>query len=86
VIGRNAGIGFDFFGLNTRLNRTFSLTEREKLEGMAEAFNTLNHRNGMIPNGTWGTGTYATTPNVTFGQATAVGEPRNVQLGVRVNF
>ena len=55
MIGRNAGIGFDFFGLNARLSRTFALTERVSLEGIAEAFNALNHRNDMIPNGTWGT-------------------------------
>ena len=28
VIGRNAGMGFDFFSLNARLSRTFALTER----------------------------------------------------------
>jgi hypothetical protein len=86
VIGRNSGVGFDFFSLNTRLSRTFDLTGRVKLEGMAEAFNSLNHRNDMIPNGTWGTGTYPTVSNATFGQATAVGDPRNVQLGLRISF
>jgi outer membrane receptor protein involved in Fe transport len=86
VIGRNAGIGFDFFGLNARLSRTFALTERVKLEGIVEAFNALNHRNDKIPNGTWGTGTYPTTPNASFGRATAVGDARSVQLGARINF
>ena len=86
VIGRNAGIGFDFFSLNTRLSRTFTVTERVKLEMLAEAFNSLNHRNDMIPNGTWGTGAYPTTPNATFGQATAVGDPRSVELGARIDF
>jgi hypothetical protein len=86
VIGRNAGVGFDFFSLNARLSRTFFLTERIKLEGMAEAFNSLNHRNDMIPNATWGTGAYPNTPNSTFGQATAVGDPRSVQLAARLSF
>ena len=86
VIGRNAGIGFNFFGLNARLSRTFALTERVKLQGIAEAFNALNHRNDMIPNGTWGTGTYPTTPNASFGQATAVGDARSVQLAARISF
>ena len=86
VIGRNAGIGFDFFSLNARLSRTFSVTERVKIEGMAEAFNSLNHRNDMIPNGTWGTGSYPTAPNAAFGQVTAVGDPRNVELGARISF
>jgi len=86
VIGRNAGIGFDFFSLNARLSRTFAVTERVKVEGMGEAFNALNHRNDMIPNATWGAGAYPATPNATFGQATAVGDARSVQLAVRINF
>jgi hypothetical protein len=86
VIGRNAGIGFDSFSLNARLSRTFALTERVHLETLAEAFNSLNHRNYMIPNATWGTSSYPGTPNATFGQATAVGDPRSVQFGARLNF
>ena len=86
VIGRNAGKGFDFFTLNARLSRTFALTERVKLEGMAEAFNSLNHRNNMIPNATWGTGAYPIKPNTTFGQPTAVGDPRSIQLAARIIF
>jgi len=86
VIGRNAGRGFDFFTLNARLSREFPLTERIKLEGMAEAFNALNHRNNMIPNTTWGSGAYPSSPNATFGQPTAVGDPRSVQLAARITF
>ncbi len=86
LIGRNAGTGFDFFSLNARLSRTFALTERVKLEGIAEGFNALNHRNDMIPNGTFGTGAYPTAPNSTYGQATAVGDPRSIQLAARLNF
>jgi hypothetical protein len=86
VIGRNAGKGFDFFSLNARLSRTFALTERVRLEGVAEAFNSLNHRNNMIPNATWGSGAYPSTPNATFGQPTAVGDPRSIQLAARVTF
>ena len=86
VIGRNAGSGFDFFSLNARLSRTFALTERLRLEAMAEAFNSLNHRNNTIPNATFGAGAYPTTPTATFGQATAVGDPRSVQLAARLTF
>jgi hypothetical protein len=87
VIGRNTGIGFDFFSLNARLSRTFALTKRIQLEGMAEAFNTLNHRNDMIPNATFGTGSITgASTNTTFGQATAVGDPRSVQLAARLTF
>ena len=87
VIGRNAGIGFDFFSLNTRLSRTFGLTERVKLETIAEAFNALNHRNDAIPNGTFGAGRIDLAPtNGTFGQATAVNDPRSVELAARISF
>lgn len=87
VIGRNTGIGFDSFNLNARLSRTFSITERFKLEGIAEAFNALNHRNDAIPNGTFGTGRYDLRPtNATFGQATAVNDSRSVQLAARISF
>jgi Carboxypeptidase regulatory-like domain/TonB dependent receptor len=86
VIGRNVGKGFDFFSLNARLSRTFALTERVRLEGVAEAFNSLNRRNNMIPNATWGPGAYPSAPNPTFGQATAVGDPRSIQLAARLTF
>lgn len=86
VIGRNAGTGFDFFAINARLGRTFPLTERVQLEAMAQAYNVLNHRNDMIPNGTWGTGVFPSAPNPSFGQATAVGDPRNVEIAARVRF
>lgn len=86
MIGRNAGIGFDSFTLSTRLSRTFPLGPRFRLEGIAEAFNALNHRNNQIPNGTFGTGVYPTEPSPAFGQPTAVGDPRQVQLALRLTF
>ena len=86
VIGRNAGSGFAFFSLNARLSRSFSLTERIKLESIAEAFNMLNHRNDMIPTGTFGAGAYPAAGSATFGQATAVGDPRSVQVAARLTF
>lgn len=86
VLGRNTGIGFDFFNLNARLSRTIALSDRVKLQGMAEAFNLLNHRNDMIPNGTWGTGAYPSTPSATFGSANGVGDPRSIQLAARLSF
>jgi len=86
MIGRNAGVGFDSFNLNARLSRTFALGEHVKLQGIAEAFNALNHRNNQIPNGTFGTGTYPTTPSASFGQPTAVADPRNIQFAARLSF
>jgi Carboxypeptidase regulatory-like domain len=86
MIGRNAGVGFDSFTLNARLSRTFPLGERFHLEGIAEAFNALNHRNNQIPNGTFGAGDFPTVPSSTFGKPTAVGDPRQVQLAMRLTF
>ena len=86
MIGRNAGVGFDSFNLNVRLSRTVPLGERFKLQGIVEAFNALNHRNNQIPNGTFGTGTYPIAPSTTFGQATAVADPRNIQLALKLSF
>ena len=86
MIPRNAGAGFDFFNVSARLSRTFAVTERVRVEALAEAFNALNHRNDMIPNGTFGTAAYPASGNGTFGQATAVGDARSVQLALRVSF
>jgi outer membrane receptor protein involved in Fe transport len=86
MIGRNAGAGFNYFTVSARLSRTIPLGERFKLQGIAEAFNALNHRNNQVPNGTWGTGAYSTTPSATFGQATAVGDPRSIELAAKLTF
>lgn len=86
VIRRNAGTGFDFFNMNVRLSRTFPLGDRFRLETIAEAFNALNHRNDLIPNGTFGSGAYPSAANASFGQPTAVGDPRQVQLAARLTF
>ncbi len=85
-IGRNTGIGFDSFTLSARLSRTFALGERLHLEGLVEGFNALNHRNNLIPNGTFGSGLFPFNPVPGFGQATAVGDPRSLQLALRLTF
>jgi len=50
---------------------------------MVDGFNVLNHRNNQLPNNIFGTGP---TPRLTFGQPTAAGDPRQVQLGLRLSF
>ncbi len=85
-IDRNTGTGFDSFTLNSRISRTFPLGERVHLQAMVEAFNLLNHRNNLIPNGTFGSGTYPSKPLPAFGQPTGVGDPRTFQLALRVSF
>jgi carboxypeptidase family protein len=85
-ISRNAGTGFDFLNLNVRVSRSFPIRERVRLEGIVEAFNLLNHTNGVTLNGTFGSGAYPTNPLPTFKQITAVGDPRPLQLAVRLSF
>ena len=86
LLPRNTGLGFDYFTLNARLSRTFALHERLLLEAFGESFNALNHRNDMVPNGTFGSGVYPAAPSAAFRQATAVGDPRTEQLALRLRF
>jgi hypothetical protein len=77
-VGRNTGRGFDYVSLDFRLSRTFRLTERWSVQGIAETFNSLNSTNRAVPNAV------ITAP--TFGQATSVFDARQIQFGARVNF
>jgi hypothetical protein len=85
-IGRNLGSGFDFFNVNARLSRTFPIGERWRIEAIAEAFNALNHRNDLIPNGTFGLGAYPANPAPGFGEPNAVADARTFQLALRISF
>lgn len=85
-IPRNAGIGGDFFSLGLRVSRSFRLAGSMRAEGIAEAFNLTNRRNDLTRIGNFGAGTYPTNPAPTFNQITAVGDPRTVQLAVRLRF
>ena len=85
-IGRNTGTGPDFFGLSLRVSRTFALGRGVQLEGLAEAFNLTNRTNVVTVNSNFGPGAYPTNPSPTFGQVTAVGEPRSFQFGARLRF
>jgi hypothetical protein len=78
--------GFDFFTVSARISRTLRLGERLRLLGIAESFNTLNHRNNLIPNGTFGAGAYPDNPSPAFGQPTAVGDARTMQVALRLTF
>jgi hypothetical protein len=76
--GRNTGRGFDYTSLDFRLSRTFRLSERWSLQALAETFNSLNRVNRAVPNNT--------ITAATFGQATAVNDPRQLQFGLRLDF
>ncbi len=85
-IDRNAGDGPDFFSLGARLSRAFKVAGRVQVEGVAEGFNLTNRQNNVAINGNFGSGAYPTNPSTTFGQVTAVGDPRAFQLAVRLRF
>jgi hypothetical protein len=85
-IPRNAGEGSDFFTLNARISRTFRVNDRLAIEALAEGFNLTNRTNVVTRNANFGPGAYPDNPSATFGQITAVGEPRSAQFGLRVRF
>ncbi|HJR07684.1 MAG TPA: TonB-dependent receptor [Pyrinomonadaceae bacterium] len=82
-VGRNTGRGFDFASLDLRLSRKFKLSERVRLEALAEGFNVFNRANLQLPNNIFGTGL---TPRAGFGQPTAAADPRQLQFGMRLDF
>ena len=53
------------------------------LEAIVEGFNVLNRANFQLPNATFGPGL---EPRPGFGDPTAAADPRQVQLGLRVDF
>ena len=56
------------------------------MEAIAVAFNTLNQRNNLTRNGSFGAGAYPSAPASTFGQITAVNDPRSLQFALRFHF
>jgi hypothetical protein len=53
---------------------------------MIEAFNLTNRRNDLTRITNFGAGAYPGNPATTFNQITAVGDPRTLQIAVRVRF
>ncbi|HTK28505.1 MAG TPA: carboxypeptidase regulatory-like domain-containing protein [Vicinamibacterales bacterium] len=85
-IARNSGTGPDFFSLSLRVSRRVRVGDRLRLEGIAEGFNLTNRVNVVTLNGNFGPGTYPSSPASSFGQITAVGDPRSAQFAVRLSF
>jgi hypothetical protein len=85
-IPRNAGVGDAFFTLSARVSRTFELGGATRLEAAAEMFNLTNTVNETVRNTNFGTGAYPSSPAASFGQVTAVGDPRSAQLALRLRF
>ena len=85
-IARNAGVGKAFFTASAKVSRTFKVSGRAELEGALEAFNMTNRKNAIARNTNFGSGAYPANPARGFGDVTAVGEPRTLQMAVRVRF
>jgi hypothetical protein len=64
----------------------FAVGKAVRLEGQLEAFNLTNRVNNLTLDTNFGAGPYPPSPSPTFGQVTAVGDPRSVQFGVRLRF
>jgi hypothetical protein len=69
-----------------RGSRSFVVTNDLRIEGLVELFNVTNRVNNVTRNTNWGAGAYPANPLATFNQITAVGDPRSVQLGLRLVF
>ncbi len=85
-IPRNAGSGFDLFTVNARVGRTFAAGDRLRVRAWIEAFNALNHVNGVTLNGTFGSGAYPGNPLPSFGQTTSAADGRTLQAALRLSF
>jgi Carboxypeptidase regulatory-like domain/TonB dependent receptor len=85
-IPRNAGEGTPFFSLGARVSRAFTVGGRVRVEAIAEVFNLTDHVNVLTRNTNFGTGAYPDNPLPTFGQITAVADPRSWQLALRARF
>jgi hypothetical protein len=91
-VGRNAGRMPCFSDLtetcgtssfDMRLSRALAFAGSHRLELMVEGFNLFNRANVVNVNNTIGN---TATPSATFKQVTAVGDMRQLQLGVRWSF
>ena len=91
--GRNTGIGPDYATFDMRLSRRFNLTERIRVQLMAEGFNIFNRTNFASVNNIVGViappfdlgPNRAAAPSQPLGFTSAFAK-REVQLGVRFNF
>jgi hypothetical protein len=66
--------------------KTFTLTERWKLQFRAEAFNAPNHVNLGFPNTSFSPGANGLNANASFGRITSARDPRQMQLGLKLIF
>jgi hypothetical protein len=76
--GRNISRAYAFYQADLGLSKTFTVTERSKLQFRAEAFNLFNKANFSAPN--------ANISSTTFGTITSTYDPRKLQLALKFQF
>ena len=76
--GRNISVGYAFATVDLGLSKTFTLTERFRLQFRSEAFNAFNRSNFLTPN--------ANNSSPAFGTITSTYEPRRLQLALKLQF
>jgi outer membrane receptor protein involved in Fe transport len=76
-VSRNSARGAAAWQIDLRLSKVFVLGRR-RLELLADVFNATNQRNWAAFDGV--------VSNATFGRPTSSGDPRQVQVGMRVDF
>jgi hypothetical protein len=76
--GRNIVRGYNFYQTDLTLGKTFTLTERLRLQFRAEAFNLLNETNFREPDGN--------ISNPGFGQIRSSFDPRQLQFALKLIF
>lgn len=92
TLGRNVLRGPGYLQLDVALSRIFSISESFRFEVRAEAFNVLNHTNFIAPATGTGipgisTGGISLSRSASnFGQFTSAGDPRILQLAVKLYF
>ena len=82
-LGRNTLEGPGSAVVDVRLARRIRIGERMSVRILAEAFNVQNRVNYTDVNTTWGT---AIEPRATLGQYQGADNPRQIQLGMKVEF
>jgi hypothetical protein len=85
-LGRNAIYGPGQRNFDIALSRQFRIRERFRMEFRSDFFNILNHANWGFPvTGGSGIGTTVSS-SATFGQITAFGAPRIIQMAMKLYF
>jgi hypothetical protein len=91
-LGRDAGRTPGLLSFDVSVSRTFAMTERLRLDLRADAFNAINHTNfgGPTQNGVQipgiAGGVNSVLTSTTFGRITSAGDPRILQLSLKLLF